>query len=123
MGMFDYVRCDYPITPDFVGECQTKEMSSWGGGGMDLYYIDPVGVVWRIDYFGTHDLVSTERIPWEWEATGEHGKVRPHDVTDYVTIYPSRHEGSWETWPEARLHIVQGKVQSYTLISKGTRNA
>ena len=128
MGMFDYVRCDYPITSDFVDECQTKDIEGDIGGTMSTYYIDPAGNLWYVDYYGTTDYKYNRNSPsifdmWERIPTGKHGKVKHLSrYTNYMIIYPSRHEGSWQTWPEARLHIVQGKVQSFTLTTKGTIN-
>ena len=125
--MFDYVRCDYPITPEFVGECQTKDIDGDIGGTMSDYYIDPKGRLWYIDHYGTIDYVFDENATtilgkWKRIPTGQHGKVRPmFGYTSYLIIYPAKHKGSWETWPEARLHIVEGQVLSFTLTQKGNR--
>ena len=127
--MFDYVRCDYPITPDFIGECQTKDIEGDIGGTMSTYYIDPVGHLWYVDYWGTTDYKLNKDAAgifdmWERVPTGKHGKVRNlFGYTNYLIIYPAQHEGSWDSWPEARLHIVEGQVQSFTLNTKGNRHA
>jgi hypothetical protein len=126
--MFDYVRCDYPITPEFVGECQTKDIDGDIGGTMSDYYIDPSGRFWFIDYYGTTEYVINEDAEnlfnkWKRVPTGKRGTVRHlHGYTNYFTIYPAQHEGSWETWPEARLHIVEGQVLSFTLKPRGSHN-
>ena len=128
MGMFDYVRCDYPITPDFADECQTKDIEGDIGGTMSTYYIDPAGRLWYMDYYGTTDYKHNENATnffglWERIPTGKHGKVKHLSrYTNYLRIYPSKHEGSWETWPEARLHIVEGQVLSFTLKPRGSHN-
>jgi len=131
MGMFDYVRCDYPLTPDFVGECQTKDICGDIGGTMSEYYIDPGGGFWYIDYYGTYDYVIKEKsggsivdlFRRERIRTGKHGKVRPlFGYTNYLIIYPTQHEGSWQTCPEARLHIVEGRVLSFTIKSRGNHD-
>ena len=127
MGMFDKVRCDYPIDGDTFRDCQTKTIDPEFGGTMDLYYIDPVGTVWQVDYSGTAEYRRGRIRPDENRvlpffrriATGKHGRVRLADLTGYVVIYPSDYEGPWEEWPEVRLHIVKGKVQSYALKQKG----
>ena len=97
---------------------------------MSHFYIDPSGCVYRIDFFKTSDLVELKEgdegynekfglFNFKWIPNGNHGKVRPHRITDYVIIYPSRWDGKWEDWPEARLHIVNGKVESFTTNNKG----
>ena len=118
MGMFDYVRCDYPVTPEInQHECQTKDMDEFGGT-MSHYYIDPSGHVWLIDYRGTTEWVRdpTKPKPWPYVRLqpGKKGKVTPVYITDYVSIYPSN-SGSSIWGPIARLHIVNGRVQSFTL--------
>ena len=131
MGLFDYVRSDYPLGPDFTGECQTKDMDRFGGS-MSHFYIDPSGCVWWVDLRGTSDFVElkegdegyNEKLPilnLKLVPNGTHGKVSPYVITDYVTIYPSRWDGKWEDWPEARLHIVNGEVKSFTTNIKGER--
>lgn len=126
MGMFDFVRCDYPITPAFIGECQTKDIVSDLGGTMDTYYIDPAGRMWVIDYYGTRDYKPSKTegsFFLDWAPTGKHGKVKPFLLTNYITIYPSRWEGRWDELPVARLHIEQGMLRSVSLKSKGTIDA
>ena len=125
MGMFDYVRCDYPVAGNTFSNCQTKSMDPCGGS-MAHFYIDPAGQVWEIDYSGTQDfcIVPEEQRKYKWQIytpckNGKHGRVAPYRVTDYVIIYPSDHEGPWEEWPEARLHIVDGKVKDYSIKLKG----
>ena len=119
MGMYDTVRCDYPIAPEFKGECQTKEIDRWIGGTMTLYYIDPAGHLYEVDTRGTTEWVRdpTKEKPWPYRRlqTGKHGRVRPlTGFTDYVTIYPAQRD----VWQEARLHIINGKVQSLTLLDR-----
>lgn len=119
MGMYDTVRCDYPITPELTGvECQSKDFDPYGGRMTD-YYIDPNGIVWHIDYYGTTEYVRdpTGDKPWGYKRlpTGRRGRVKPHRITSYVSIYPVDYRGRWEDVPEARLHIVDGRVQSFTL--------
>lgn len=125
MGMFDYVRCDYPIDDDTFKDCQTKSIEPEIGGTMDQYYIDPMGYLWLIDYNGTqdYDLVDSGR-SWiskcfKRTPNGNKGKVKIKNITNYVTIYPTDYEGPWEEWPEARLHIVDGKVLSHAIKLKG----
>lgn len=123
MGMYDYVRCDYMLTPEFSGECQTKDINGDIGGTMSTYYIDPAGRLWYIDYYGTTEYVldNTKPKPWPYVRlqTGKRGKVKfMSNFTNYLTIYPSSPKGSWKLWTEARLHIVQGKIQTFKIIKR-----
>lgn len=123
MGMFDTVRCDYPIAPEFYKvECQTKDIDKIYGGFMDYYYIDPSGRVWVTDYGGVSKyevnpggglLGMFKRVP-----TGKHGKLKPVDITTYISIYPVNYDGSYKDIPEARLHIVDGIVISTKILKE-----
>ena len=104
MGMYDTVRCDYPLTPELTGvECQSKDFDPYGGRMTD-YYIDPDGTVWHIDYYGTTEYVRdpTGHKPWGYKRlpTGRRGRVKPHRITSYVSIYPVDFRGRWEDIPE-----------------------
>lgn len=66
MGMFDDIRCKYPLPlPQYQeNEFQTKDTpSQW----MDLYEIREDGTLWREDY-DTED--QSERGKWERENPG-----------------------------------------------------
>jgi len=127
MGMFDTVRCDYEIAPGITGvECQTKDIMSDLGGTLSEYYIDPAGKMWYIDYHGTYELEPRDNTIFRMKrvSTGQHGKVKPmFGFTSYLTIYPV---GSSNHWLKARLHIVGGQVQSFTVntekVNDGFRN-
>ena len=127
MGMFDKVRCDYPIDGDTFKSCQTKDIYPEMGGTLDLYYIDPAGYLWEIDFSGTTEYRRGRNRPEERRIipyfrqipTGKHGKVRLKKLTSYIRIYPTDYEGPWEKWPEVRLHIVDGKVLSHAIKLKG----
>ena len=119
MGMFDEVRCDYPIPDNDYELFQTKDIAGDIGGTGSLYYIDPAGLVWYIDYYGCCEWVqdSTQPKPWPYKRlqTGKHGRVKHlSTMTKYLTIYPTMFRGFWKDIPKYRLHIVNGKVQSYT---------
>ena len=49
MGMFDYIRCEYPLpgNPDVRGAWQTKDTPDQS---MDTYVIDKDGRLWYEDY-------------------------------------------------------------------------
>lgn len=130
--MFDYVCSSYDLGEDFTNvELQTKEIERGIGGTMTHYWIDPSGQLWMIDYRKTHDLVDNdEQIdqsqgwnpPFVWVPNGNHGKISPVYITDYVIVYPSRWEGDYENWPECRIHLINGKIQEFVHLKKGNRS-
>ena len=89
---------------------------------MDYYYIDPAGRVWVTDYGGVSKyevnpggglLGMFKRVP-----RGNHGKLKPVDITSYISIYPVNYYGSYKDIPEARLHIVDGIVISTKILKE-----
>jgi len=133
MGMFDWVRSSYDLGPQLTDvECQTKDIEEYGiGGTMTQYWISPDGYLYVIDYTKTQDLkmyepgdpeYNEERswLNFEWIPNGNHGKIRVHALTKYIEIHTSAWGGSWETWPRARIHFKNGKVQDHELITHQT---
>ena len=84
MGMFDEVRCDYPIPDNDYELFQTKDIAGDIGGTGSLYYIDPAGLVWYVDYYGCCEWVqdSTQPKPWPYKRlqTGKHGRVNVDNI-------------------------------------------
>lgn len=131
MGMFDYVRSSYYFDEHFSGNCQTKEIEEYGiGGTMSQYWISPDGQLYLIDYSHTADFVELKEgddgyndklalLNFRWIPNGTHGKVRPWNITKYVTIYPENWNGEWEDWPDCRIHFKNGIVQNYEILTKG----
>ena len=125
MGMFDEIRCDI-ITPEF-NLFQTKDIEGDIGGTGSLYYIDPLGLVWYLDYYGTCEWVRdpTQTKPWPYKRlqTGRHGRVRHMSrMTKYLTMYPSSFKGSWKDIPRYLLHIIDGRVQSHEILTSDARD-
>lgn len=125
MGMFDEVRCD-TITPEF-NLFQTKDIEGDIGGTMSLYYIDPQGFVWYLDYAGCSEWVRdpTQPKPWPYKRlqTGRHGRVKHMSrMTKYLTMYPSKYTGTWQEMPYYRLHIVDGRLQSHQILTSDARD-
>ena len=57
MGMFDYFRSSYDLTPQFTNTiCQTKDIEDGIGGTMTDYWLDPNGQLWYPTYHNTHTL-------------------------------------------------------------------
>jgi hypothetical protein len=132
MGMFDYMRSSYPLGEHFYGQCQTKDIEDGIGGTMTQYWIAPDGQLYKIDYSQTADFVELKEgddgyndklalLNFRWIPNGTHGKVRPHLITKYVTIYPENWKGDWEDWPDCRIHFKYGILQNYEILTKGKR--
>jgi hypothetical protein len=133
MGMFDYVRSSYYLGEHFSGNCQTKEIEEYGiGGTMSQYWISPDGQLYLIDYSHTADFVELKEgddgyndklalLNFRWIPNGTHGKVRPWNITKYVTIYPQNWQGDWEDWPDCRIHFKNGILQNYEILTKGEK--
>lgn len=122
--MFDYLRSSYNLGKQFTEvELQTKDIERYLGGTMTHYWIDPSGQLFVIDYKDTHDLVEKPPkpldapkwygLPFEYVPNGNHGKVSPVYLTNYVVVYPSIWKGKSEDWPECRIHFKLGKIQDY----------
>jgi len=133
LGMFDFIRSSYPLGEHFSDNCQTKDIEEYGiGGTMSQYWISPDGQLYLIDYSHTADFVELKEgddgyndklalLNFRWIPNGTHGKVRPWNITKYVTIYPQNWQGDWEDWPDCRIHFKNGIVQNYEILTKGEK--
>jgi hypothetical protein len=130
VGMFDYVRSSYYFDEHFSVNCQTKDIEDGIGGTMSQYWISPDGQLYIVDYTRTADFVELKEgdegyndklalLNFRWIPNGTHGKVRPCNITKYVTLYPENWEGKWEDWPDCRIHFKNGIVQNYEILTKG----
>lgn len=115
MGMFDYVRSSMYLGREFTGECQTKDIDQYGGGTMSHYWINPAGELFLIDYAHTQDFAGVDEFRFQWVPNGNHGRVSPCIITDYITIYPSSWRGQYGKLPTCRIHFTGGKVSSWVL--------
>jgi len=126
MGMYDTFRSSYDLGPRFTNvECQTKDLNSF----MDYYWMDPSGQLWITDYTGTSELqedpnwvddgtLKSALFKYKVKSTGKHGKVKPVELTDYVTVYNYRGNESYDDAPLCRLHFVRGKLQDYQIATR-----
>ena len=125
MGMFDYFRSSFDLGPQFTNvTCQTKDIEEGIGGTMSLYWLDPAGYLYLIDYSHTQDLkiyepgdpgYSEERawMNFEWVTNGKHGVVRLHPITKYIEVHPENWKGPWQDWPRCRIHFKYGRLMDY----------
>ena len=133
MGMYDNVRSSYkPFGEDFYGQNQTKDIEECYSGTLSQYWISPEGQLYLIDYSQTADFVELQEgdegyepekkfFNFRWIPNGTHGRVRPWNITKYITIYPERWEGEYEDWPDCRIHFRDGKVQDFEILTKGDK--
>ena len=106
----------------FDGECQTADLYNCEA----RFWISPAGELFEYDDLGA----------WKWEEkepsfgfnfgyvkkpTGEHIKLRPKRFTDTIAVFPAHWNGSSDDWPQARLYIKDGKIESYTITTLGAR--
>jgi len=132
MGMFDYFRSSYDLGESFTNlQCQTKDIEDGIGGTMTQYWLSPDGQLYWIDYSHTADFVELKEgdegyqegrlsmLNFKWIPNGTHGRVRPMNLTKYITVYPERWDGEWKDCPECRIHFKNGKLQDYERSFKG----
>jgi hypothetical protein len=135
MGMFDYFRSSYDLGPQFTDvDCQTKDMEKGIGGTMSQYWLDPAGKLWVMTYRDTHDMEIYEKghprynedrafLNFEWIPNGNHGKVEPYYITDYVEVYPATWDRQWEDWPTCRIHFESGMIKSFQRRTNNERHS
>ena len=118
MGMFDTVHNSFvELGEDFLGPLQTKDLYNV----MAHFWISPAGEIFEIDLLDVFKWVpDPDHRFGKREMTGNHGHVRAKRFSDYITVYPDRNiTGSWKDEPVARLHIRNGRIESYTVTTQG----
>lgn len=124
--MYDNVMVSYkPLGDEFLGKvCQTKGLNCF----MSKYWLSPAGELFEVNCQDAFDMEINEepieegkiRIPFfKWIKNGNHGWVRPVYRTCELKIYPETFKGSYEDWPEAKLHLLYGRIISYSFTHKG----
>ena len=114
MGLFDRVRCSYPINEHFNNNMlQTKGLSN----SLAEYWISPAGELFEIDDYKAADFVEVDDEdlrPWEkfqWIPNGNHGKVKPVYITDCIVVYPEQNPNAkWECCPRCSICFRLGKI-------------
>ena len=111
MGMFDYIRCQYPLPIEGANDIlyQTKDMAEWPG--LDMYEIKKDGTIWREDYdtvYKGKDDVSpvdhfcecVERTNHRWNKINFTGEIQ-----FYEYLEP-------DVWMEWSVYFVKGQLVS-----------
>ena len=109
MSMFDTVRSSHPELP---GLFQTKDLDSC----MFDFYLDRVGVLWRIDYTGTFSIDFTVGAKLRSIPNGNRGRVYPTYITKDIRVVRDRcsPDGLSELYTY-QLHFVEGVLQSHSV--------
>jgi hypothetical protein len=94
MGMFDTIRCEYPIDGVEPFSDQTKELDCY----MDDYLVTADGVLMKevtdhADYTDDEKAANLKESSWLgpiWNLTGKQINPRwePYDYTGALTLYP-----------------------------------
>lgn len=118
MGMFDRVRCRYPLPHHQDAEFQTKDLARiardepWLGGFLDEYEISEDGRLtrhvhereWREDPKSLFGGYLTSIRDWWLEVPGAHG-----DVCIYTN--EGKHGKPGYRWIEFRIRFTDGRVE------------
>ena len=104
----------FKLGPQFDGELKTRHLHD----NEDFFWISPNGELFE---FYTLDTFRYEGEPTAKLPTGKNIKLKPKVFSDDIVVYPANRYGSSEGWVEARLHIVDGKVQDHIIYKKGAR--
>ena len=100
MGMFDYLRCHYPLPIEGAAalEYQTKDTSAQM---CDRYELRADGTLWHQAYDVEDDAFVNKR----WEADL---------MTGRVAFYSAKANGEWV---EVEAQLVDGRIESIEVIS------
>jgi len=120
MGMFDYIRCQYPLPIEGANDIlyQTKDMAEWPG--LDMYEIRKDGTIWREDYDivdkGKKDGSSVDqfcgcmaRTNHRWNKINFTGEIR-----FYEYLEP-------DVWLEWSVYFVKGQLVSEPYAIEGRK--
>jgi len=103
MGMFDQIMSSAPIGYLTNEYCQTKDIDESEGGTMSLYWVDPNGALWYVDYSGTSDFVK-DGDGYVRVRSGNRGKVTRFYLSKTIVIYTAK------TQPDGLIDIIECKL-------------
>lgn len=111
MSFYDEVRSNFQ---GLNGYFQTKDFDNL----MWVYYIDPAGHFWQVDYSGTSDLVLEsfvgKRFPRVTHTrNGNHGRVTPFYYTGTLHLTELDKDENLFNW---EVNFVDGVLQSFFLL-------
>ena len=129
MGMFDEIRSSYDIGVLTNECCQTKDIEQSIDGTMSFYWVDPAGVLWRVDYSGTADFMENDdedAPPWmqfKIIPSGRRGRVVQCTLSRSIVVYLSHTspDGLLE-WTNCELQFTDGVLQNYRYINNSIEN-
>lgn len=96
MGLYSTVinSCEL-LGEELSGSLQTKDLEDC----FNLYWIDPAGHLFLIDYSGCSELVPKEPedepmsfFPMKWKPTGANGRIYPVMARGWVRLYNGIYE-------------------------------
>ena len=88
------------------------------------YWISPNGELFTYDdlacwKYEEEDHHLRSGFVWTRNPTGENIRLRALKFSDDIIVYPAQWGGSYESTPEAWLHICDGKIESYHITTRG----
>jgi hypothetical protein len=117
MGMFDDLRCRYPLPVEGANELryQTKDLDCQ----MDQYEIREDGTLWREDYDveDQSDPNATGIMRLSGMMTRVNPRWVPVDYLGRIWFYGS-FTGDWKDWIEWCADIIDGRVRSVSLVER-----
>jgi hypothetical protein len=117
MGMFDSLRCRYPLPVEGANDLlyQTKDFAC----DMDLYEIREDGTLWHEDYDveDKSDPKATGIMRLRGMLSRVNKRWVPVDHLGRVEFYAS-FRGDWKDWIEWSADIIDGRVRSVSLIKR-----
>lgn len=117
MGMFDSLKSSYNLGSWHQPEMrlQTKSLENL----LNFYWISPNGELFFVDERPCFEIVPDDsKFGLSWEPTGKNGMVTPVKHYGWVTVYPEKWDGGYETWPETMILFKDGKSVGYCSDSK-----
>lgn len=114
MGMFDTINTSCDLGPGFWNKnLQTKDLECI----MSLYWIDPKGHLFQIDYSGTADFDINAAVGWNVTPNGNRGKVSPILLTKTIEVYPTKWDTHYAPLPRKLITFIDGVLNHEKTVS------